>query len=136
MPRILSIVAMLVAASACDSKLQPRPYRATRGDEHVSAANLFTDLYAHSRLADWHVRATAAGSDCRVLFIEVPLVLDDTMVEGLQYGGGRYAVYDGGVDRFSRDRDFRSVRYRDASGRQWAYGEQRPQGTEVLAPCR
>lgn len=135
MTRILCIT-MLLTASACDSKLQPQAHRTTRGNEHVSAANLFTDLYAHSRLSEWNVRASAAGNDCRVLFIEVPLVLDDTMVEGLQYGGGKYAVYDGGADRFSRDRGFRTVRYRDASGRQWTYGEQLPQDTEGLAPCR
>ena len=44
------------------------------------------------------------------------------MVEALHYGAGAYGVYDGGVQRFSRDRAFRGVAYKDSSGRIWTYG--------------
>lgn len=124
--RCLTILALL--AAMCESR--PR-----LPDNHVAAANVFTNRYAHSRFARWNVRASARGRDCDVLLIETGLVMEDSMIEAMHYGAGAYGVIDGGVQRFSRDRSFRGVAYKDSSGRIWAYGNVTARDAATLPRC-
>ena len=112
------LIAALLAAAACGS----HPPSPRKRDAHVVAADLFTQRYAHSRFAGWKVHARAIGSNCDVLLVETSVIMEDSMVEALHYGAGLYGVVDGGVRRFSSDRCFRGVAYKDFSGRTWTYG--------------
>jgi hypothetical protein len=125
--RLLAILA--VFAATCDS-------RPASTDNRVSAANVFTHRYAHSRFAAWKVRASARGRDCDVLLVETDMVMEDSMVEAMHYGAGAYGVVDGGVQQFYRDRSFRGVAYKDSSGRIWAYGNVTAQDAVTLPRCR
>ena len=130
MTRMIAIAAILTSGLfSCESN-QPR---STKND-HVAAADAFTSRYARSRLARWNVEAHAAGSDCRVLYVQTKIVMEDSMVEALHYGGGAYDVYQGGVQQYSHDRAFRGVAYRDGSGKVWTYGDVRT--PEALSACR
>ena len=124
-------VALIIAGGvfSCESN----QLRAAKNVQ-VAAADAFTSRYARSRLAPWDVEAHAAGADCRVLFVQTKIVMEDSMVEALHYGGGAYDVYQGGVQQYSHDRAFRGVAYRDGSGRVWTYGDVRT--PEALAACR
>ena len=124
--RCLMILTLL--AAMCESR--PRP-----SSDHVAAANVFTDRYAHSRFAGWKVRASARGRDCDVLLVETDMVMEDSMVEAMHYGAGAYGVVEGGVQRFYRDRAFRGVAYKDSSGRIWAYGNVTAQDAATLPRC-
>jgi hypothetical protein len=124
--RCLMILALL--AAMCES----RPHSS---NNHVAAANVFTNRYAHSRFAGWNVRASARGRDCDVLLIETDMVMEDSMVEAMHYGAGAYGVVEGGVQRFYRDRSFRGVAYKDSSGRIWAYGDVTAQDAATLSLC-
>jgi hypothetical protein len=104
-------------------------------DVRINAAAAFTDRYARSRMTAWKLRAHAAGEDCTVLFIETPIILEDSMVEAMHYGAGAYDVTAGGVQQFSRDRTFRSVTYKDGSGRIWTYGGITPGEAGALKAC-
>ena len=121
-----ALILGLLAVFACGTRTEPNAY--------VTAANAFTDAYAGSRLASWNVRASAVGQDCGVLLVETKIILEDSMVEGMQYGTGAYDI-NGGVEQFCTDRAFRGVAYRDGSGRVWTYGK--VAASEVAgAPCR
>ena len=124
--RCLMMVALL--AAMCES----RPHLP---NNHVAAANVFTDRYAHSRFAGWKVRASARGRDCDVLLVETDMIMEDSMVEAMHYGAGAYGVVDGGVQRFYRDRSFRGVAYKDSSGRIWAYGDVTARDAATLSQC-
>jgi hypothetical protein len=124
--RCLMILTLL--AATCES-------RQHSSSNHVAAANVFTDRYAHSRFAGWKVRASARGRDCDVLLVETDMVMEDSMVEAMHYGAGAYGVVDGGVQRFYRDRSFRGVAYKDSSGRIWAYGNVTAQDAATLPRC-
>lgn len=126
----------LFAVFTCDSHGPTPRNGASAGAVHAAAANLFTQHYAQSRFAAWHVRGNAAGSDCAVLLVNVSIILDDSMVEAMHYGAGTYEAYPGGVRRFARERDFRAVAYRDSSGRYWTYGPLSTTDAETLVPCR
>lgn len=89
---------------------------------HAADANELTVEYANSRFARWQIRGTATGDDDAVLCVSVAIVLDDSMVEALQYGGGFYDVYGGGIQSFMKERRFRGVTYVDRTGRVWMYG--------------
>jgi hypothetical protein len=128
MTRMTTTIALLLALASCGAP------RAHRHNAHVDAATLLTDRYAHSRIARWGVEATAAGRDCGVLLVRVPVVLDDSMIEWLHYGAGRYGVTEGGVRRFYRDKNFRGVVYRDATGRVWTYDVSEAEAV-VMHPC-
>lgn len=104
--------------------------------KHLSAARNFTNDCAASRLASWHVQGSAAGNDCGILFIETPMILEDTIVEAMHYGTGAYDLYRGGVNHFSRARGFRGVAYKDGSGQIWFFGETSQTEAESLRPCR
>ena len=119
---------VLVLSGACELN------RPAEGRERITAASALTHSYARSALAPWYVRGRAAAADCRVLFVETSVVMDDAMVEALHYGAGAYDVYRGGVEQFSRDHNFRGVAYRDFSGRTWVFGAVNP--AEALTPCR
>jgi hypothetical protein len=129
MKTILAATLSVVIGSACDSSRAPAP-----GNERIAAAGAFTSLYAPS-LAHWDVRGRAAGTDCSVLFVETAIVMDESIVEALHYGGGHYNTYRGGVDKFSRDRAFRGVAYKDSTGRLWTFGGVTHSEAESLAPC-
>jgi hypothetical protein len=136
--RSLSLLFLLLASIGCDSNRPPADHTfqtvAPDTAHHLAAAHDFTDRVAHSRLAAWKIHAGAAGNDCAVLTVDVSIILDESMVEAMHYGAGAYAVYGGGVERFVRDRDFRGVAYKDASGRQWAYGLSEDEA-HALQPC-
>lgn len=104
----------LLALASC----KPDPTTQLR----VSSASVLTERYSHSRLSDWHVRASAAGRDCAVLFVETSMIMDDSIVEAIHYGAGAYDVLEGGVQNFYRERTFRGVAYKDPTGRIWTYG--------------
>lgn len=118
----------LLLASACQSN--------QASDVHVAAAQSFTRLYSKSRLSGWNVQARAASPDCSVLLVETSIVMEASIIEAMHYGAGAYDVYDGGVQRFYRDRGFRGVAYKDTSGAIWTYGEVTAHEAETLAPCR
>jgi hypothetical protein len=127
--RVLMMFVLITAA--CGSDAPPAPTHHAR----VVAAQLFTQRFAHSRFAEWKIRANAAGSDCDVLLVQTPVVMEDAMVEALHYGAGAYGVVNGGVQRFARDRSFRAVAYKDSSGRLWTYGDVTAARAETLKPC-
>ena len=108
----------------------------TAREERVAAASLLTVRCAVSRLAKWNIRGRAAGADCNVLLVETTMVLEDSLVEAIHYGSGAYAVVDGGVRRFSNERAFRGVAYRDRTGHVWTYGDLTEAEAEGLQPCR
>jgi hypothetical protein len=127
----LAITALLLAA-ACDSNPISPAFR-----DRVTAADAFTRHYAESRLRKWDIRAHAAGTDCSVLFVETPMLLDDSVIEALHYGTGAYAVYDGrGVQHFCHQRAFRGAAYRDRSGHVWTFGKVSVNEAETLTRCR
>lgn len=127
MTRHSLMIAALLAAISC----KPEAHH----DARIAAASVFTQNYAHSRFAKWNVHAVAAGRDCGVLLVETSIIMEDSMVEALHYGGGSYGVIEGGVQRFSRERGFRGVAYKDSSARVWTYGKVSPEESETLRPC-
>ena len=128
MKQALAILILIIAA--CESN--PRP---STGNDRVTAADAWTRHYAHSRLKKWSLRAHAAGGDCNVLFVETPVLLEDSLIEALHYGTGPYAIYEGrGVQHFSRQRAFRGVAYKDRSGHLWTFGK--VSASETLNRCR
>ena len=119
---------------------EPRPWATSsqasvHDDVRVRAAGLMTDRYARSRFSGWNIRASAAGADCAVLYVETPIVLEDAMVEALHYGAGAYDVVEGGVQQFSRERTFRGVAYKDGTGRLWTYGAVTASEAEGMRQC-
>lgn len=123
----MRLLLCVVLAAAC----HPQP----AGNVHVAAASRFTLHYRESNLSAWGIRAQAAGADCDVLVVETAIVLDDSLVEALHYGGGRYDVYGGGVQFFYRQHSFRAVAYKDVAGRFWVYGDLNRPEIGSLAPC-
>jgi hypothetical protein len=117
--------------AVCAPRQQPSPR-----EDRVVAASQLTGRCAASRLAKWNIRGAAAGTDCSVLLVDTSMVLEDSLVEAIHYGTGAYAVVDGGVRRFTRDRAFRGVVYRDRTGHLWTYGDLTRPEAEELRPCR
>jgi hypothetical protein len=132
----LTLLVVLLSGRCHGNDAASTAPQSTRQEARVTAAHLFTERYSKSRLSAWHVHASAAGADCAILLIDVPIVLEDSMIEAMHYGAGAYDVYDGGVHRFYRERTFRGVAYKDASGRVWTYGAVSPDEARSLAPCR
>jgi hypothetical protein len=136
-PRTIAMLAFLASAVACESKPQSAPPPSSPPHSvHVTAADRFTRNYAQSKLARWHVEASAAGDDCGVLLVQTAIVMDDSMVEALHYGAGAYRVDDRGVYQFYREHSFRGVAYKDPSRKVWTYGDVTPQELEALTPCQ
>lgn len=129
-----SLLLLLFVACESNQPTSPHPVTAVR-DQHISAADAFTQQYAASRLAAWNIKAGAAGSDCDVLFVRTSIILEDSMIEALHYGAGAYNVYPGGVQKFYRDREFRGVTYTDPSERVWTYGKVDEDEGKELTPC-
>lgn len=126
---VLLASSLMATVCAPQQPLSPR-------EQHVAAASLLAGRCASSRLAKWNIRGTAAGDDCDVLLVDTSMVLDDSLAESIHYGSGAYAVVDGGVRRFTRERAFRAVAYRDRTGRVWTYGDLTRREAEELQPCR
>src|SRR4051794_37231829 len=103
--RCFGLAACLLAAACA-----PRPAQPLR-EERIAAASLLTRRCAASRLAKWNIRGSATGADCAILLVDTSTVLDDSLTESIHYGTGPYAVVDGGVRRFTREREFRGVVY-------------------------
>jgi len=108
---------------------------AKRPDPHVAAAAILTNVYSASRLNAWHIRATAAGDGCSVLFLQTEIFLEDSMMDAMYYGAGSYNAVRGGTRRFMQDHAFRAVAYKDVSGRIRTYGSVSPDEAERLVPC-
>lgn len=126
----------LIALTIVHCSDEPRLKNRDTVREHMTAARILTNDCAASRLASWNVRARAAGSDCGVLLIETPMILEDAIVEAMHYGTGAYVLYRGGVNHYSRARAFRGVAYKDGSGQLWFYGNLSRAEAESLRPCR
>jgi hypothetical protein len=126
---IMRKLAFCLTLTVCAPHPSPR-------DAQIAAASTLTVRYAASAMAKWSLRGSAAGADCNVLLVETPVVLDDALVEAIHYGTGAYAVIDGGVRRFTRERAFRAVVYRDRTGRVWTYGDLAQSEAEGLQRCR
>ena len=138
MRRLLS-PALFIFALACESQppVSPRqPAVARNAARYVEAARRLTELYTKTRMADWNVKADAAGSNCDFLFIETATVLDTSMVDAIHYGVAAYDFLPGGVKQFGRTNAFRGVVYKDASGYLWTYGNLKRVDAESLRPCR
>lgn len=125
------VLAASLTATVCAPRQQPLPR-----EQRVAAASLLAGRCASSRLAKWKLRGTAAGDDCDVLLVDTSMVLDDSLAEAIHYGSGAYAVVAGGMRRFTRERAFRAVAYRDRTGRVWTYGDLTRREAEDLQPCR
>src|SRR5215213_1836799 len=138
MTRTLIALVLLAVLGACTRQPDRSAPRPTAGrDPHIAAADAFTKRYAQSRLEGWHVRGRAAGPpDCTVLFVETSLIMEDSMIEAMQYGAGAYDMVQGGVERFCRDKAFRGAVYRDPSGRIWRYGHVTRDEAESVQPCQ
>jgi hypothetical protein len=128
---IFRSIGLAMCLIACAPRQQPSPRQ-----DRIDAALLFTRRYAASRLAKWNIRGAAAGADCSVLLVDTSMVLDDSLTEAIHYGTGAYAVVDGGVRRFTRERAFRGVVYRDRTGSVRTYGNLVQGEAEDLQPCR
>jgi hypothetical protein len=126
-PLLLSMVTVL---AACESN--PKP---SASDVRIAAARTFSQRYAHSWLAGWNVRARVAGRDCDVLLVDTSIIMEDSMIEALHYGGGTYGVVDGGVQNFYRQRSFRGVVYKDSTARVWTYGGVTSEEVPTLQRC-
>ena len=129
--RSLVMLTLLLGSASCRSKPQIPNEDVVR----VTDASQFTRRYAHSRLAAWNVRASAAGTQCDVLLVETSIIMEESMVDAIHYGAGAYGVYEGGVQRFCRERAFRGVAYKDSSGRIWTYGNVTGAEAATLRRC-
>ena|ERR1041385_9045787 len=128
----IAVLGLTILHCSGDSRLQNRGTI----QEHMNAARTVTRDCAGSRLADWNIRASAAGSDCAVLLIETPVILEDAVIVSIHYGTRGYGVFQGGVNQFSREKTFRGVAYKDGSGQLWFYGNLSRTEAEALRPCR
>jgi hypothetical protein len=135
-PRTIAMLAFLASAVACESRPPSPPPPSHPPSVHVTAADLFTRNYAQSKLARWHVQASAAGKDCSILVVKTAVVMDDSMVEALHYGAGAYRVDDRGVYQFYREHSFRGVAYKDPSRKVWTYGDVTAREINSLTPCQ
>jgi hypothetical protein len=127
-----SVIVLIALSCQPGSIIRPQ---SPQKEMRVTAANNLTGVYARSRMSAWKVRAQARGTDCAILFVETPIILEESMVDALHYGAGKYDIYNGGVQQFCRDRSFRGVAYKDGSGRVWAYGALSQHEAETAAPC-
>lgn len=134
-PAAITFALIAICSSSCKPHSPAPPPPSTTNGHRVSAAALFTSQYARSRMSAWDLQARAAGSDCTVLFVQTPMIMDSSVVEALHYGAGAYDVYDGGVQRFYRERSFRAVVYKDGSERLWTYGAITAGEAEGLESC-
>jgi hypothetical protein len=127
---------LLTAAITCESNHLKAPRRPAPSNGRIAAAHAFTRRYAQSRFSGWNIRAEAAGADCDVLFVNTSVILEESMIEAMQYGAGAYDVYEGGVQHFYREQSFRGVAYRDGSERIWTYGAVSVAEAEGMSACR
>lgn len=126
---------LVFLALACESN-RPRVVQTPSDrDNRIAAAASFTKVYAQSRFSGWNVRGSAAGPDCAILFVQTPVILEDSMIEAMHYGAGVYEIYGGGVEQFTQDKAFRGVAYKDGSDRVWTYGKVTPTDEQSLVPC-
>jgi hypothetical protein len=129
MVRPFARLALTVLVAGCDAHRAP----VTHDDAHVAAAHALTRRYAAS--ADRTIDANAAGGDCTILLVHVHQLVEESTIEAIHYGAGKYELDGGGVRRFMRDRAFRGVAYTDVSGRVWTYGDVTRAQAEELVPC-
>jgi len=132
MPRMITMLLAAVLLLGCESK---KTHLRAIKSPHVEAANFLTKRYTEPHFSGWNLRATAAGRNCDVLFLRTEMILEDSMVEAIHYGTGAYDIYEGGVQRYYRERLFRGVAYEDRTGRIWTYGAVSPAEAGALMPC-
>jgi hypothetical protein len=125
-----TIAGLLMLYVACDAN--PRP---ATGQDHVRAADTFNEK-AKSELAPWRFHAWAAGSDCSVLYVETPVALEESLIEGVHYGATSSRFCDGGVQRFAYDRRFRGTVYKDRAGRLFTFGDVTEAEAATFRKCR
>jgi hypothetical protein len=121
--------ALILAVAGCE----PNP-KLPQYNGRIEAARALTDRYAHSRLAAWDIRVRVAGRDCNVLLVDTAVIMHDSAIEALHYGGGTYGIDGRGVEHFRREQHFRGVAYRDPTARLWRYDVSVDEA-ETLKPC-
>lgn len=126
-----------LAAIACESHSPAARQYPGNSAPRREAAQRLTMRYADSPVGSWNVRATAAGTNCEVLLIEMPMPVDTSTVEAMHHGVAAYDFFPGGVNRFRREHAFRGVAYKDSSGYLWEYGNITAADLQALTPpCR
>lgn len=108
---------------------------AINDDVRIASAVLLTSRYARSPLAEWNIRVKAAGPDCKILVVNIGVIMDDSMIEAMHYGAGPYGIFEGGVKRYYLERSFRGVAYKDASGKTWPFGSLSESESKEPDPC-
>jgi hypothetical protein len=139
MRRLFGSALLFVALAGCETQAPastPRQPVVRNTVPYLRAAHRLTQRYAQSPMAGWGVRASAAGTDCKVLFIETKIILETSMVDAIHYGVAAYDFLPGGVKQFGRLNAFRGVAYKDATGYRWRYGNVSVSEAQVLKPCR
>ena len=76
MRKLATLLLFAMAIAHCRTKQQPDHRRQLL----VNAAKSLTARCATTGLRVWSVKAQAAGSDCRVLYIHTSVVLEDAMI--------------------------------------------------------
>jgi hypothetical protein len=114
---------VLIALLSCNNARPAAPAA-------IAAAELFTRQYARRKL-----RASVAGTDCKVLVIAIENGFDDGLVESIHYGASGYDALGGG-EQFVKDRGFRAVVYRDGSGYLKTYGATTFDEARTMPRCR
>ena len=139
MRRLFGPALLMLSLAACESHTPVSPQQPAVVKNHtpyVEAARRLTQRYTDSAMADWNVKADAAGPNCDVLFIETGTVLETSMVDAIHYGVAAYDFIPGGIKQFGRTNAFRGVAYKDASGYIWTYGGVTAANASSLRPCR
>lgn len=131
------IVTAVLTLAACTRNPDAAAQRGTVAAAPVNVKRVAADLaaqYSQSQLKDWKLEVMATGSDCRVLFVKTPVIMEESMVEGLHYGVAAFQVREGGIEKYYREHEFRGVTYQDGSGHRWRFGDVGE--AEIFAPCR
>ncbi|HYK04328.1 MAG TPA: hypothetical protein VE974_21435 [Thermoanaerobaculia bacterium] len=139
MRRLLGPGLFFLALAACETQTPastPRSPLVKNTAPYLQAARRLTQRYSASPMAGWEVRASAAGTDCKVLFVETKIILETSMVDAIHYGVAAYDFLPGGVKQFGRLNAFRGVAYQDVTGYRWRYGNVSAAEAQALKPCR
>lgn len=138
MRRLLGPALLWLTLAACESQTAapPRPPVVKNTAPYLQAARRLTERYSKSPMAGWGVHVSAAGPDCKVLFIETKIILETSMVDAIHYGVAAYDFLPGGVKQFGRLNAFRGVAYQDVTGYRWRYGNVSVAEAQSLHPCR
>lgn len=120
------ILAVCLLNTACDSA-------GTSTALYVEAADAFRRQCERTGNPGWKLRASAAGIECDVLWIESKVPLDTSMIEAFHYA--RPTSNGNAVQLFSEAHRFRGVAYTDSNQRIWTYGAVTRDEVPALRPC-